>query len=150
MKKHWVWPLLMMSLVWGSAFGAIEAQDFPSEAVKTRYYDLIAMLRCPQCLNTNLAGSDAMIAQNLRSTVLRLLVEGKSDDEVKQFMYERYGDFILYEPRWTPKTWLLWLGPLFLAVMGLGIWWSMGFSRRDTRQGLTDLDRKKVQQLLER
>ena len=50
MKKHWVWPLLMMSLVWGSAFGAIEAQDFPSEAVKTRYYDLIAMLRCPQCL----------------------------------------------------------------------------------------------------
>ena len=150
MKKHWVWPLLMMSLVWGSAFGAIEAQDFPSEAVKTRYYDLIAMLRCPQCLNTNLAGSDAMIAQNLRSTVLRLLVEGKSDDEVKQFMYERYGDFILYEPRWTPKTWLLWLGPLVLAVMGLGICWSMGFSRRDTRQGLTDLDRKKVQQLLER
>ena len=150
MKKHWVWPLLMMSLVWGSAFGAIEAQDFPSEAVKTRYYDLIAMLRCPQCLNTNLAGSDAMIAQNLRSTVLRLLVEGKSDDEVKQFMYERYGDFILYEPRWTPKTWLLWLGPLVLAVMGLGIWWYMGFSRRDTRQGLTDLDRKKVQQLLER
>ena len=150
MKKHWVWPLLMMSLVWGSAFGAIEAQDFPSEAVKTRYYDLIAMLRCPQCLNTNLAGSDAMIAQNLRSTVLRLLVEGRSDDEVKQFMYERYGDFILYEPRWTPKTWLLWLGPLVLAVMGLGIWWSMGFSRRDTRQGLTDLDRKKVQQLLER
>ena len=150
MKKHWVWPLLMMSLVWGSAFGAIEAQDFPSEAVKTRYYDLIAMLRCPQCLNTNLAGSDAMIAQNLRSTVLRLLVEGKSDDEVKQFMYERYGDFILYEPRWTPKTWLLWLGPLVLSVMGLGIWWSMGFSRRDTRQGLTDLDRKKVQQLLER
>ena len=150
MKKHWVWPLLMMSLVWGSAFGAIEAQDFPSEAVKTRYYDLIAMLRCPQCLNTNLAGSDAMIAQNLRSTVLRLLVEGKSDDEVKQFMYERYGDFILYEPRWTPKTWLLWLGPLVSAVMGLGIWWSMGFSRRDTRQGLTDLDRKKVQQLLER
>ena len=88
MKKHWVWPLLMMSLVWGSAFGAIEAQDFPSEAVKTRYYDLIATLRCPQCLNTNLAGSDAMIAQNLRSTVLRLLVEGKSDDEVKQFLYE--------------------------------------------------------------
>ena len=76
--------------------------------------------------------------------VLRLLVEGKSDDEVKQFMYERYGDFILYEPRWTPKTWLLWLGPLVLAVMGLGIWWSMGFSRRDTRQGLTDLDRNKV------
>ena len=150
MKKHWVWPLLMMSLVWGSAVGAIEAQDFPSEAVKTRYYDLIAMLRCPQCLNTNLAGSDAMIAQNLRSTVLRLLVEGKSDDEVKQFMYERYGDFILYEPRWTPKTWLLWLGPLVLALMGLGFWWSMGFSRRDTRQGLTDLDRKKVQQLLER
>ena len=82
MKKHWVWPLLMMSLVWGSAFGAIEAQDFPSEAVKTRYYDLIAMLRCPQCLNTNLAGSDAMIAQNLRSTVLRLLVEGKSDTAI--------------------------------------------------------------------
>ncbi len=150
MKNHWVLSLLIMSMLSAPALGAIEAQDFPNEAVKTRYYELIAMLRCPQCLNTNLAGSDAMIAQNLRSTVLRLLVEGKSDDEVKQFMYERYGDFILYEPRWTPKTWLLWLGPLALAMMGLGIWWSMAFSTRDPKQGLTDLDRQKVQQLLDR
>ena len=150
MKKHWVWPLLMMSLVWGSAFGAIEAQDFPSEAVKTRYYDLIASLRCPQCLNTNLAGSDAMIAQNLRATVLRLLVEGKSDAEVEQFMFERYGDFILYEPRWTAKTWLLWLGPLGLALVGLSVWWSMGASSRKARHGLSESDRANLKQLMDR
>ena len=121
MRGRWVLAGCLFWVLSAPSLGAIEAQAFPDETIKARYYDLIATLRCPQCLNTNLAGSDAMIAQNLRATVLRLLVEGKSDAEVEQFMFERYGDFILYEPRWTAKTWLLWLGfswPECLVVYG--------------------------------
>ena len=140
----WFWVLSAPSLA------AIEATAFPDETIKARYYDLIAMLRCPQCLNTNLAGSDAMIAQNLRATVRRLLIEGKTDAEVKQFMFERYGDFILYEPRWTAKTWLLWLGPFGLVLIGLSVWWSMGASSRKIRHGLSDSDRASLKRLMDR
>ena len=150
MSGRWVLAGCLFWVLSAPSLAAIEATAFPDETIKARYYDLIAMLRCPQCLNTNLAGSDAMIAQNLRATVRRLLIEGKTDAEVKQFMFERYGDFILYEPRWTAKTWLLWLGPLGLALMGFGVWWSMGFSSRDSKQGLTESDREKVQRLLDR
>ena len=91
-----------------------------------------------------------MIAQNLRATVLRLLIEGKSDAEVERFMFERYGDFILYEPRWTAKTWLLWLGPLGLALIGLSVWRSMSTSSRKSRHGLSESDRASLKRLIDR
>ena len=100
-----------------ASLAAIDAYQFPTEDLQKRHQDLIDQLRCPQCLNTNLAGSDAMIAKDLRREVHRLLLEGKSDDEILAFMYQRYGDFILYSPRITPATILLWFGPLvFLSI----------------------------------
>ena len=100
-----------------ASLAAIDAYQFPTEDLQKRHQDLIDQLRCPQCLNTNLAGSDAMIAKDLRREVHRLLLEGKSDDEILAFMHQRYGDFILYSPRVTPATILLWFGPLvFLAI----------------------------------
>jgi len=116
-----------------------------------RYYDLIAEFRCPQCLNTNLAGSDAMIAQDLRKTILRLLIDGKTDAEIETYLYDRYGDFILYEPRLTPRTWLLWLGPVGLGVMGFWIWLSLGWkSKRLDANALSEDEQRRVQQLLDR
>lgn len=100
-----------------ASLAAIDAYQFPTEDLQKRHQDLIDQLRCPQCLNTNLAGSDAMIAKDLRREVHRLLLEGKSDDEILAFMHQRYGDFILYSPRVTPATVLLWFGPLvFLSI----------------------------------
>ncbi len=100
-----------------ASLAAIDAYQFPTEDLQKRHQDLIDQLRCPQCLNTNLAGSDAMIAKDLRREVHRLLLEGKSDDEILAFMHQRYGDFILYSPRVTPATILLWFGPLvFLSI----------------------------------
>ena len=100
-----------------ASLAAIDAYQFPTEDLQKRHQDLIDQLRCHQCLNTNLAGSDAMIAKDLRREVHRLLLEGKSDDEILAFMHQRYGDFILYSPRVTPATVLLWFGPLvFLSI----------------------------------
>ncbi len=99
--------------------GAIDAYEFPDKELRDRYNDLIDELRCPQCLNTNLAGSDAMVAKDLRRTVHTLLLEGKSDDEVREFMLARYGDFILYDPQLKKETLLLWFGPLILLLIAL-------------------------------
>ena len=96
--------LLIAALMFGClTFGhhanaAIDAYAFPDETLRDRYNGLIDELRCPQCLNTNLAGSDAMVAKDLRREVHRLVLEGKSDDEVLEFMYERYGCLLYTSP----------------------------------------------------
>jgi len=109
---------LFLSLLPLTAYSAIE---FPNDEMRNRYNGLIDELRCPQCLNTNLAGSDAMVARDLRREVHRLVVEGKSDDEVREFMLARYGDFILYDPQLKKETLILWFGPLVLLLLALFI-----------------------------
>ena len=104
---------------WMSAPGAladVEVEDLGSAATNARYATLIDELRCPQCQNQNLAASNAPIAGDLRAQVRRLLREGKSDTEIIDFLVGRYGDFVLYRPRWQPATYLLWLGPGGLLI----------------------------------
>ena len=108
-----------------NCFAAIDAYPFPDEQLQQRYNGLIDELRCPQCLNTNLAGSDAMIAQDLRREVHRMLLDGDTDDEILSFMYERYGDFILYRPRLGGGTLVLWLGPLLLLMLAAIAWFRL-------------------------
>ncbi len=114
-----------------NCLAAIDAYPFPDEQLQKRYDNLIAELRCPQCLNTNLAGSDAMIAQDLRREVHRMLIDGYEDEEILSFMHERYGDFILYRPRLGIGTLVLWLGPLLLFVLAGLIWFRLA-RRADT------------------
>jgi cytochrome c-type biogenesis protein CcmH len=97
----------------------VDVYQFPDAQVEARYRVLIDEFRCPKCLNTNLAGSDAPIARDLRRTVHRLLVvDGLRDDEVRDFLQERYGDFVLYNPPFKPGTWILWLSPLAFVALG--------------------------------
>ena len=117
--------LAIMLVTSVNCFAAIDAYPFPDEQLQQRYDGLIAELRCPQCLNTNLAGSDAMIAQDLRREVHRMLLDGDTDDEILSFMYERYGDFILYRPRLGGGTLVLWLGPLLLLMLAAIAWFRL-------------------------
>ena len=84
-----------------------------------RYYDLLTELRCLVCQNQSLADSDASLAGDLREQVRRMMTEGASDDEIKAFMTERYGDFVLYDPPLKPHTYVLWWAPLFILVLVL-------------------------------
>lgn len=117
--------LVVLVLAWlgaSHAWGAsqVDVYEFNSPAEEARYRALIAELRCPKCLNTNLAGSDAPIAQDLRRTVHRLVtVEGMSDGEVRAFLQARYGDFVLYDPPFRPDTWILWLAPVGFLLAGI-------------------------------
>ncbi len=112
----WTWTVLLS--VWAFGATAIDGYGFDDPEMAARYKSLIAELRCPKCLNTNLAGSDAPIAVDLRRAVRRLLDEGKTDEEILGFLHERYGDFVLYDPPFKASTALLWLLPVILLLVG--------------------------------
>jgi cytochrome c-type biogenesis protein CcmH len=116
-----VWLLAMLLIAGVAASDDDAALDDP--ALNQRYWALIREIRCPLCKNESIAESGAPIAADLRREVKRKLVDGASDAEIKQFLVDRYGDFILYRPRFTPETWALWLGPfVFLAHGGVVFW----------------------------
>jgi cytochrome c-type biogenesis protein CcmH len=109
--------LLMLLLVTLSA-QAIDPLPFKDQAEEVRFQNLVRELRCLVCQNQNLADSDATLAKDLRAEVLDLMHAGKNDNEIKQFLTERYGDFVLYKPPVRPGTWLLWFGPLLVLALG--------------------------------
>ena len=104
-----------------SAHAAIDTFEFAHEAERQRYRDLIEELRCPKCQNQNIADSDAPIAMDLRNEIFRMLEEGKSNEEIIDFLVSRYGDFVLYKPPLTSRTLLLWYGPAGMLVIGFGV-----------------------------
>ena len=123
---------------------SIDGFVFETESERKRYGRLIEEFRCPQCVNTNLAGSDAPIASDLRRKVFSLIREGKSDREIRTYLRERYGDFILFKPRFTPATWALWCTPLVLLM--LATWFLLGI--REKRNAIA-LDLNDVQRIQE-
>lgn len=83
-----------------------------------RMYRLQQELRCLVCQNQSIADSHAPLAADLRNELERLMREGRSDDEIREWMVSRYGDFVLYRPPFKPTTWALWLGPFVLLALG--------------------------------
>ena len=146
MRFSWLIVVLLCSKE--SVLASIDAYPFPDKELKDRYEQLVSELRCPQCLNTNLAGSDAMIAQDLRREVHRMLIEGKTDKEVLDFMYFRYGDFVLYDPRFDLKTLALWLSPLLLLLAAGFIWLNTVRAEKEALPWEED-DEKKLNEILE-
>ncbi|MBB1087541.1 cytochrome c-type biogenesis protein CcmH [Lysobacter sp. SG-8] len=99
---------------------------FNDAAEEQRFHALVVELRCVMCQNQSLADSNAQIAVDLRREVLALMREGRSDAEVKAYLVERYGEFVLYRPEVASRTWLLWFGPALVLVLGgLGVLWAV-------------------------
>jgi len=96
---------------------------FENQLQQDRFNQLTEELRCLVCQNQNLADSDAQLAHDLRAEIHEMLLAGNSNDEIKQFMVERYGDFVLYRPPVQKNTYLLWLGPMMLLLGGGLILW---------------------------
>src|SRR5690606_7310253 len=97
----------------------IDTHEFESDVQRLRYQSFIDEMRCPKCQNQNLSGSDSPIAMDLRRELYVMIRDGRSDKEIVDFMVERYGDYILYRPRVTPVTMLLWFGPAVLLLIGI-------------------------------
>jgi len=110
--------LLSLALLLGQTAAALEPVDYRSPAEEQRFKALTAELRCVMCQNQSIADSNAPIAHDLRREVLALMREGRSDDEIKQYLVERYTDFVLYEPPMRGGNWLLWIGPFLILLAG--------------------------------
>lgn len=110
--------VLLMLLGAGVVHAAIDTYQFDSDEQRVRYQHFIAELRCPKCQNQNLSGSDAPVATDLRRELHRLLIEGKSDAEIVDYMVGRYGEFILYRPPLDSRTVVLWALPAVLLLIG--------------------------------
>lgn len=102
---------------------AVDPTELPEPRLQARYLALTHELRCMQCQNETLADSPVDLAADLRREVRDLLLAGKSDDEVRAWMVARYGDFILFRPRFSARTAWLWLAPGVGLLIGLGVCW---------------------------
>ena len=118
--------------------------------VEARLVDISQELRCLVCQNESLASSHAELAEDLRREVRDLIVQGKTDDEIKTFLVDRYGDFVLYRPEVKPLTWVLWFGPFLLfllAAFALGAYLRQR-QKQVTSHELSASERARVEQLL--
>ncbi|MBB5357733.1 cytochrome c-type biogenesis protein CcmH [Rhodanobacter sp. ANJX3] len=114
-------PLLLATLLLcaGAALAqAIEPLPFKDHAEEVRYQHLTAQLRCPMCQNETLADSNAPIARDLRNQIFQLMQHGQTDAQIKQYLVDRYSEFVLYDPPVARNTWLLWFGPLLILLVG--------------------------------
>ncbi len=111
---------LLCALVLGvPAARAVDPATLSDPALQVRYEELSHEFRCVTCQNTSIADSQVELAGQLRRQVREMLVAGKSDDEIRDYMTDRYGDFILFKPRFSTRTAWLWLAPGILLVIGL-------------------------------
>lgn len=111
--------LLLFSLLCLPAWGVIEVDRLSSPELSERYQQLVAEYRCPKCQNQNLAESNSPISIDLRTEIRRLLEEGANDAQISDYLVARYGEFVLYRPRVQASTYLLWLAPAVLLLLGL-------------------------------
>jgi cytochrome c-type biogenesis protein CcmH len=139
--------------VLGSSQAAIDTREFSDDGQRQRYHDLAMVLRCPKCQNQNVAESSAPIANDLRGEIHRMLREGRSDQQIIDFMVARYGDFVLYDPPLSSRTALLWLGPAALLLAGGVTVAVIVASRRGPRpaaaSALSDAERHRLAGLLQ-
>ncbi len=100
---------------------AIEPMPFANHGQELRFQHLTHELRCPMCQNETLADSNAPIARDLRNQIFRMMQQGSSDDEIKQYLVDRYSNYVLYDPPLNGGTLLLWFGPLLILLAGAGV-----------------------------
>jgi len=147
MKQIYLIILCLLSLG-ASAKDAAPLADDPQ--TEQRLISISEEMRCLVCQNESLAGSRSDLANDLRREIRTLIKEGKSDDQIRAFMVERYGDFVLYRPPVKPITWLLWIGPFVILLIGIaGL--IMYLRRRNSlipNAVLSDADNKKIDALL--
>ena len=105
----------------GLADDSKEIYPFDDSTQEKIFLSLLDEIRCPKCQSSNLAGSNAPIANDLKREVYRLVRSGQTEEEVKTYLVERYGNFIVYDPPFRADTFVLWLGPLLLFLLILSI-----------------------------
>ncbi len=113
---HFVIGLLLIQAPFAES---IEVSDFETTKQESRYTQLIENIRCPVCQGQSIGGSNSGLAKDLREKVREMILDNQSDSTIYSFMVERYGDFVVYKPPVSPKTYLLWFTPLLVLLVSL-------------------------------
>ena len=152
--KRWLTALVFGLTLTGVAQAAIDTYEFKNDAERDRFRELTKELRCPKCQNQDIADSNAPIATDLRREIFRMLGEGKDNQQIIDFMVDRYGDFVRYKPALTGKTAILWFGPLVLLLGGFVVIGVVVGRRRTRRATRTDTlsaeERQRLDTLLDK
>ena len=128
--------ILLSGLLLMPSVMAIEVFEFENKEQQEQFQSLAEELRCPVCQNQSLADSGAGLADDLRQEIFDQIQAGKSHADIVQFMVERYGDFIIYRPRFNAINLLLWTGPIVLLI--LGFWFLISQIRNQNSKGYDD------------
>lgn len=152
--KRWIAAAVLGLSMAGVAHAAIDTYEFAKEGDRERFRELTKELRCPKCQNQDIADSNAPIAADLRREIFRMLGEGQSNQQIVDFMVDRYGDFVRYKPALSGRTWLLWFGPGILLAGGFVVLAVIVRRRRGAAvQGANELsaeERERLAKLLEK
>lgn len=114
-----IFVLLVAAFLMSSAAAIDTDKRFDDPKMQARYEQLISEVRCLQCQNQSIKDSNVSLAADLRREIARMIEEGKTDEEIADFLVVRYGEFALYRPRTTGKTLVLWLAPFLLVLFGV-------------------------------
>ncbi|MCF8168041.1 MAG: cytochrome c-type biogenesis protein CcmH [Rhodoferax sp.] len=146
----YLYLIVLLLLGTAAAWGKEAAPLAEDPAVEQRLIVISEEMRCLVCQNESLAGSRSELALDLRRELRTLIKQGKTDDEIREFMVSRYGDFVLYRPPVKPITWMLWIGPFVLMVAGVAALFVYMRRRNQevVRPELTDEERKRAEALL--
>ena len=144
--------LLLAALALASVvLAAVEVRQFDDPVMKQRYESLTGSLRCPKCANQAIGDSNSPIAGDMREHVAQLLEEGRSDREIQDYMINRFGEYVLYNPRLTDRTWLLWGLPAALVVLGaVIIALIVRVRRKASNRALSPEERERLDALINR
>ena len=115
------WLMVSLFVFSVNVQAVIETFEFENNVKRQLFQQLSEELRCPKCQNQNLSGSNAEIAQDLRNELYKMVVADQTTAQIKDFMVDRYGEFVLYKPRVNSLTYALWYGPFVLLFIGLVI-----------------------------
>lgn len=103
------------------AQSAVDALPFKNHAQEVRFQKLTSQLRCLVCQDESLAASNADLAKQMRLIVFQQMQKGWTNDQIKQYLVDRYSDYVLYKPPLKPSTWLLWFGPGIILLAGAAV-----------------------------
>lgn len=152
MTRSCLLALLLLCLLSSVATAQVRTEDKPSDdpVIEARLAKLSHELRCLQCQNQTLADSPSDLAADMRREIREQMKAGKSDAEIKTFLTDRYGQFILYRPRVSYVTYLLWFGPFLVLLFGLAVLFRYIKYRNDsiTDKPLTADERRRAEEML--
>jgi cytochrome c-type biogenesis protein CcmH len=132
---------LLLSALWLCApVYAVDTTQLADPRLQARYVALTHELRCMQCQNESLADSPVDLASDLRREVREQLLAGKSDEQIRNWMAARYGDFILFRPRYSLRNAWLWGAPAILLLIGAGVCWRVIGQRRALLDADSDVE----------